>query len=259
MRLAIFAIAAALLLCAAPSFAAVDDAYTVNLLHFDGNITDESGTTWAAGGNAVASTSQYKFGTGSLYVDGSGDYIVASDSADWAFGTGSFTIDCWLYVPSHSAAYRRFVSQQSWPNIIVFRLSDANKLNFQAGSSAAINMTDSDSFPTGQWVHVAVTREGDNWRMFRGGELVANASSSASASDSSASRYIGGDPTGGIGEYYYGYIDEMRVSKGVARWTSAFTPPAYPYPVPIPAAICPIYLCSDGYLRLANGGRLYMR
>lgn len=260
MRLAIFAIAAALLLCAAPSFAAVDDAYTVNLLHFDGNISDESGTTWSAGGNAIASTTQAKFGSGALYVDGSGDYIVASDSADWAFGTASFTIDCQLYIPAHTSAYRRFMSQQSWPSVILARIDNANKLAFQCADSASVSMTDSGAFPVGQWVHVAITRDGSDWRIFRDGQLVANASSSADATDSTSNRYIGGEPSSVVQEYFSGYIDEFRVSKGVARWTNTFTPPTAAYgSTPAPAITSPVYLCSDGYLRFADGGRFYFK
>lgn len=254
MRLAIFAIAAALLLCAAPSFAAVDDVYSVNLLHFDGNITDESGTAWSATG-AVASTTQYKFGTSSLYGDGN-DYISADDSDDWAFDAGSFTVDAWVHMSSDAGGEYRFMSTQAGSAGTFFRIRERH-LEFECNRSA-VRITDSATFPTGQWVHVAISRDGDDWRLFRGGEIVASASDSTSVENVSAVRAIGGEPNWGLG--FPGYIDEFRVSKGVARWTNTFTPPTAAYgSTPAPAITSPLYICSDGSLRFADGGRFYFK
>ena len=72
---------------------AVDDQYTKSLLHFDGNLTDESGKTWTAYGGAATSTAQKKFGTHALYLDGTDDYINTYGSSDFAFGTGDFTVE----------------------------------------------------------------------------------------------------------------------------------------------------------------------
>ena len=73
---------------------AVDDGYTVALLHMDGadtstTFTDESGKTWTANGNAQIDTAQSVFGGASGLFDGTGDYLSASDHADWQLDGGS--------------------------------------------------------------------------------------------------------------------------------------------------------------------------
>jgi len=49
-------------------------------------------------GNTTHSTTQSKFDGGSIYFDGTGDYLSIPDSADWSFGSGDFTVDAWIYV-----------------------------------------------------------------------------------------------------------------------------------------------------------------
>jgi hypothetical protein len=78
------------------------DAYTVLMLHMDGvdtctHFLDSELTPKAvtAVGNAQIDTAQSKFGNASALFDGAGDYLSVPDSADWAFGTGAFTIDFW--------------------------------------------------------------------------------------------------------------------------------------------------------------------
>jgi len=250
MRRIIIALSAVcLVLMAASAWAAVDDAYSVDLLHFDGGITDEAGVSWSPVGNATSTASEKKFGTGALTLGGS-EYLSADDSDDWAFGTGPFTIDCWIYVPYHIPLTRNFLSQTSWPGIICFYLNNKNKLQFSGGYAGEINLTDSNELPAEQWVHVAVSRDGSDFRMFKNGELVANASSASAMDDCSAIRYIGSD-------YFSGYIDELRVSKGIARWTAPFTPPSAAYGEAEPAAVGGrLYLVEGGRINIGAGGRI---
>ena len=84
--------------------AAVDDSYSKALLHLNGTdasttITDESGTSWTANGNAQIDTNNSKFGNSSGLFDGN-DALSSVDSDDWYFGTGDFTIDFWVYFNS---------------------------------------------------------------------------------------------------------------------------------------------------------------
>src|SRR3990167_9908671 len=80
---------------------AVDDSNTIALLHFDGadaatTFTDENGRTWTGAADAQLDTAQKKFGTASLLLDGTGDYIDTPDHADFAFGSGNFTIEMFI-------------------------------------------------------------------------------------------------------------------------------------------------------------------
>jgi hypothetical protein len=91
----------AILLAPIAARAAVDDSYTIALLHMDGSntsttFTDESGKTWGATGNAQISTAQSEFGGSSAIFDGTGDYINTTNSSDFNFASGDFTIDFWF-------------------------------------------------------------------------------------------------------------------------------------------------------------------
>lgn len=246
---------AALIMLAVQGFAAVDDSYTVTLFHFNGDTTDEAGDSWTPHGTDYA-TSTAKFGSGSFYASGD-DYLEANDSDSWSFATAPFTIEAWVNVPSHNSSYRHLITHQNGSTkMLVVDLLNTNKLyfnNYPTGPS----LTDSDTFPTGQWVHIAVTRNGDDWRLFRDGLIVASASSSNSMENVDATRRIALDWSGGGSAWWIGYIDELRISKGIARWTAEFTPPMTEYAPP--AIINPVYMCDGGFLRLASGGRLNMR
>src|SRR5512140_3292044 len=80
---------------------ALDDDYTVSLLHMNGSdgstvFWDESARLWTAAGNARIDTAQSKFGGASALFAGTGGYINTADSADWDTGPGDFTVDLWV-------------------------------------------------------------------------------------------------------------------------------------------------------------------
>ena len=84
-------------------FAVVDPHWSnvVALLHLDGangsaTFTDQKGHTFTAGGSATLSTAQQKFGSASLVLNGSTQYITSATSADWEMGSGDFTIEMWV-------------------------------------------------------------------------------------------------------------------------------------------------------------------
>ena len=262
MRRLIVALAAScLMLMAASAWAAVDDAYTTSLLHFNADFSDDGGSTWATGGSPELSTATTKFGASSLYLNGS-SYLVASDTDGWSFGDGDFTIDFWLWVPAHTGTSMLIINHKSDSNWLGldFELLGDGSLRFVIPN---VSLLDYTSFPVQQWVHVAVTRNGNDWRLFKNGSQVANASSSATYTNPNFQRYIGCSYYGGGAHYLYtGYIDELRVSKGIARWTAPFTPPtaAYGEPEPEPAVIGGrLYLAESGRINIGAGGRIYFK
>lgn len=195
------------------------------LLHMDGTngsttFTDTSNGAVAvtASGNAQISTAQSKFGGASGLFDGSGDYLSCTLSA---FNANDFTIESWIRVISH-ANYR---------NIYESRASDADTLGFVWGVNASgqfylfINggfqlVTGSISLNT--WTHVALTRSAGTWRTFKDGVLQTGSYSNSASLTRTAVR-IGID----WATLYAmnGYVDDYRVTNGVARYTANFTPP----------------------------------
>lgn len=208
----------------------------VSLLHFDGadgstTFTDQKGKTWTVGGNAQIDTAQSKFGGASGLFDGSGDYLEAADSADWDFGSGDFTIECWMRPAvvniRHTICIKSSLAQvTSWALYLV---------NTQFEFNASTNDTSWDvvnarlfgTATANTWTHVAVSRSGTNWYYFQDG-VQQGATGSASGTLSANTRVV---RIGYQGSHSLnGWLDDLRITKGVARYTSNFTPPSAAFP-----------------------------
>lgn len=203
------------------------------LLHMNGSngsttFTDSSSNAIAISriGDAQISTAQSKFGGASAYFDGIGDMLTATQSSGYAFGTGEFCIEGWVYFSSLPLAGSQVVpfSCGSGGATVAFwqgsmRFAIANVANVVDYASAAIVAS--------SWFHWAITRSSGTVRLFVNGALLGSTTYSSSLNPSDAAT-IGAHP-GGILPIT-GYIDELRVTKGVARYTAAFTAPTAPFP-----------------------------
>ncbi|KKN59226.1 hypothetical protein LCGC14_0544530, partial [marine sediment metagenome] len=220
------------------------DVYTKLMLHGDGSdtsqtITDEVSHTVTAVNQAQIDTEFKKFGTGSILFDGTGDYLTVPDSGEWDFGTAKFTIDFWIRL--NTTDYMYIIGQYEDGTKYWFLSKDDNgKLNFVAldnGSAISFNLQSTNALltSTGTWYHVAVVRYGtgqNNMYMFVDGDLKSNnwqvtMEADESMPEVSSLLYIGqrGDNT----SYMNGWLEEFRLSKGIARWTANFTSPTSAY------------------------------
>lgn len=208
-----------------------DDLYYNNvvlLMHFDGannstNFVDEKGKTITAFGNAQISTSQSKFG-GSGYFDGSSSYVSIPQSTDFDFSTGDFTIEFWIY--TDTAQTSQFIKSKDSG-------SSANGIQIDLGKMGlwldGVGKFVSSTFaiPNNSWVHTAFVRSGTNFTIY------INGIADGVAVDSSAYSLQYGSQLG-VGAAFYGsslngYLDELRITKGVARYTINFVPPTTPF------------------------------
>ena len=219
-----------------------NDANTVLLLPMQGvdastTFTDVSTSahTITENGNAQIDTAQSKFGGASGLFDGTGDYLSTPDSADWYFGTGAFTIDFWLRYSS-AAVKVPFVSQAvDSTHVWIFRFdsTDSSKLQFlNYPGSATISISGTHGMSANTWYHVALIRgwggDANSWAITVNGSPIATATNANEVTDYAAPLQIAAD-VGNNNLYLNGWIDEFRVSKGVACWASNFTPPTAPY------------------------------
>ena len=220
-----------------------NDTYSKLMLHGDGFNgqkfdVDSSGSDHALtfSNGASISTTKSKFGGSSYYFDGTDDYISLSDSDDWSFGNGDFTVDGWIYKESGSIATWPFIASQ-WTNnnnansSWYIRINTDDTLRFTSVEGSSANALDtSGAIPSG-WVHFAIVRNGNTLRIFLNGTKKAENTSYSLTLNNPAIPLIVGefDPGGGSDQPFKGYIDEFRISKGIARWTSDFTPPTEPY------------------------------
>ena len=195
----------------------------VSLLHFDSAFPDVKGKTWTVTDIATTSTSVKKFGVASGYFNGG--YIASAPSSDWAFGTGDFTVELWLYPGAMPTGYYFSpIGNRSSGTGWCFFFRPSGNLQFSNGGASAIS---SSTISTSTWYHAAYSRQGSAGRLFINGVKVAEVVDTVDSS-STNSVCIGrnGTPT----DVWLGYIDDSRVTKGIARYTADFTPPAAAFP-----------------------------
>ncbi len=214
------------------AFAAGNDADTKLLLHMDG---DESSSEHVAtvSGDPVLDAGEYKF-DGSMYFDGSGDYLTIPDSTDFQFGTGDFTVDMWVKGTDKSLdTYNRRLFMIDGPTgnannnfqLIIDDSSGSAYAYSNAGSLEIIGTTDIND---GDWHHVAAVRSSGVVSLYVDGSLQGTDNWNENINFASPQPRIG-TYTSAYGNFK-GYIDDLRVSN-TARWTSDFSSslPSSPY------------------------------
>jgi hypothetical protein len=208
------------------------------LLHGNGTngstvITDSSLTpkTVTAGDNAQISTAiadPFGNSTGVIAFDGSGDYIaIAEASGSFTFGTGDFTVEFWFY-PSNSAglvlADWRAAAGAQTGRLTLYR-SGSDLVFFES----SVRITGTSALTNAVFQHIALCKGSSSTRLFVNGIQVGSthADTTSYIAPQSGSIYIGGV----LGTFSTaGYIDDFRITKGVARYTANFTPPTAPFP-----------------------------
>lgn len=204
---------------------------------------DEPGNTWTANGNAQVDTAQKKFGSSSALFDGSGDYLSGANNADFAFGSGDFTIDFWV-MPNVNSTTGGMALYDGRPlsthgAYITIYLDPTNHINFVTNGAYAITGT---TLSAGSWYHIALTRSGNATRLFVNGTQTGNTYTDTNSYINGANRPLIGNLGFNLTGYgFNGWIDEFRITKGVARWASNFSPPTSPYqavttPTPTPTS-----------------------
>lgn len=200
-------------------------ANVVSLLHFDDSgdpWKDEKGIVWSANGAPALDVSNKKFGASSILLNGS-SYLSAAD-AGFAFGTGDFTIEAWWYDGGNA-------NNGIFSNRLASTHAGTVGLAAISGSGYYVQNNDSATLasvgvPVFSFGHVALSKISGVIRFFNNGVLGGTYADTRNLTDA----------TFFLGAYYsasfclYGNIDEFRVTKGVGRYLSNFTPPASAFP-----------------------------
>jgi len=204
------------------------------LLHGNGangstTITDSSPTpkTVTAVGNAQISTTQSKFGGASIAFDGTGDYLDIGSNSAFGYGLNNFTIEFWIY-RNASAVLQVLLDHRVGTSVRVaptIYISSNSVYYYTDGNNRIMGGT----LASTQWVHVALSRSGSSTRLFLDGVQTGSTYSDTNNYIDSPVR-VGGANDGSSVASINGYIDDLRITKGIARYTSNFTPPTAPFP-----------------------------
>ena len=183
-------------------------------------------------GNAQISTTQSKWGGSSMSFDGSGDYLTPQNNPQNSMGTGDFTIEAWIYPTSVTSAGVSILSNRSdagADTVLICAFSTTGGLYFHTQATAVLN---SGTPPTANiWQHVAFVRSSGALRIYLNGTQIGSSVSFTSNLSSTLPLLIGRDGTrSGPAADFAGYLQDVRITRGYARYTSNFTPPTAAFP-----------------------------
>lgn len=207
----------------------IDDAFTTCLFHFDGAhesviIPDASGKVWTVNNHAKLSNAASKFGGTSLLLDGTDDTLTITADTIFSYGFGDVTVDCWVYLPNASLAGEHYILGGQATGQVCFGFDGANVVIGRKGVSW--EYTTGHGISNNTWAHVAFVRKNLDAKIFVNGSQVGSTAQRAYSWDITTTAYLGSQ---GTINFLNGYIDELRISKGIGRWIANFTPPAAPY------------------------------
>lgn len=172
-------------------------------------------------GGAQISTTQSKWGGSSLYFDGTGDRLYINDGKAYVNGTEPFTLECWVYLGGTPNYWTVFGSASS--NGLLFTVQNLTTIIVNP-SGLGNTVSGTTSLSAGTWYHLALTRNSANrFDIWLNGVSIGNATSSQSFG--TPTHFVIGAADNSGGQQYNGYIDDLRVTKGYARYTGNFTVP----------------------------------
>lgn len=204
------------------------------LLALNGNTTDTSGTSkTVTNSNVTFSSVVAKFSSSALF-NGTNAYLTTADSADWNFGSGDFTIDTWFNLSDISTEQSFFSQSTDANNWMTCGWATLGRIDLEITSASAYigrYRASGVTITAGVWYHLAVVRSGSNLYIFidgvAQGVTIFTDLGSGSIPDFTNNLYIGAFnlPGTGIIRYLNGYLDQFRVIKGTALYTTSFNPP----------------------------------
>ena len=228
-----------------PAVVSGGDPYWSNvtlLMHMDGSnggttFVDSKGGKTVTTNNVTTSTAQTKFGNASAVWSGSisTQQLSLASSTDWDISTGNWTIECWVYwtnaVGSDSSiCCRRTTGTNGWAmNVYGFRA----KVN---GVWSDAHISNSSGITANTWHHMAWVRNGSTLRYYVDGSIpsgttyTSQANAVSTIDNLSSELFRIGVNSNAYENSFRGYIDDSRFTKGVARYTSNFTPPTLVFP-----------------------------
>lgn len=198
-----------------------------------------SSLTVSKSGETKISTTQSKYGGSSAYFDGNGDYLTVPSSNNFNFGSENYTIEMWINPAgglSNGTQKYLFGKRQSlsvYGGVLAFIQFNSSLNAYRAyyyattnGTTWGVSVVTGFSIPANTWTHLAFVRSGSTFTLYVNGNYAISGTASGTIPSNSEPFIVGSVSSANPGANgYAGYIDDFRVTKGVARYTANFTPP----------------------------------
>lgn len=190
-------------------------------------------------GNSKISTTLSRCNEGSISFDGNGDYLTIPPSNDFVFGSRDFTMETWVYHTDISGLYRVIYSKRSVPgavdNIVIYLENGKYRVAVAIGGSWNVHPAGLVTASLDTWEHIALVRRGDKFTFYLNGIDIYNTIESGSIYDTSTTKVvIGANGESGTMHFMNGYLDNFKITKNTALYTTNFTPSDCPPPSPTP-------------------------
>ena len=180
-------------------------------------------------GSAKVSTSTVKYGTGSMSFNGTTDYLTAPNSPQYAFNTGNWTIEGWIY-PNSISVLQSIIDTRATATSTTGVLISITALGFISVTvNNAILFTSSTGLSLSTWTNFAVVKNGTTITLYLNGTKPTTGSGTSSTGLTDQNLRIGAS-AGTAANFFSGYLDDVRITTGIARYTANFTPPTAALP-----------------------------
>jgi Concanavalin A-like lectin/glucanases superfamily len=195
----------------------------INAGIYDNAIKSDSITV----GAAQVNTSVVKYGTGSVSFNGTTSYLNFPNNTYYAFGTASWTIEAWVYTNSVTTAQTIIDTRSTATATTGVKLAlSTTGFPFVTINNATL-FTSSSALTISTWTHVALVKNGTTVTLYLNGTSTGSATSATSLTD----QFLRiGASAGTAAQFYNGYLDDVRITNGIARYTASFTPPTQAFP-----------------------------
>lgn len=241
-----------------------DDADSALLIHFDGadgitTYTAETGQTVTFAGTAQLDTAYKEFGSASLLLDGDSDYVSIPDNSECDFSSGDFTIDFWIRphnLTGNFGIMGQYVDSNNYWEVYYSGGTDLRFDWLTSGTDQAYYKCNPE-FSVDTWYHVALVRNSSNFYIFVNG-ISKSLTVYTAIGTNTLTHHIANLEIGRIEAsimYNSCWIDEVRVSKGIAHWTSNFTPQTFNY-MPLQCGSEATIKTQGSYSLLSKSGKI---
>lgn len=203
-----------------------------------------SGKASTTFGNAKISTAQSKFGGASGLFDGTGDYVSMAGAADLHPGAGDLTVECQIRTAAIGAIQRvcGFATSGGGNSTWVLSVSAGGNIVFSSyDGTSAKSATSTSTITANTWVHVAGMKVGNVLKVAVAGVIEATSAALVANPAAFPSPFSIGRMGDYDSQYFNGYIDDLLITKGRAKYTADFTPPTVPHSDLLPMANAVVY------------------